>query len=238
MNNIDKLQNLIDKSDNIVFFGGAGVSTESGIKDFRGRDGLYKTKYNDYPPEYMLSRKCLYDNTEMFYNYYRKNMDVCGAKPNITHKYLKKLEDRNKLKAIITQNIDGLHSQVGCKNVLEIHGTINKNYCDKCNKEYSGDYIFKSKGIPKCNCGGLIRPNVVLYGESLPKEFDQSVHYISNCDLLIVAGTSLTVEPAASLVKLFKGNNLVIINLDKTPYDSIADLVINDYLGNVFSKLK
>lgn len=238
MNNIDKLQNLIDKSDNIVFFGGAGVSTESGIKDFRGRDGLYKEKYNNYPPEYMLSRKCLYNNTEMFYDYYRKNMDVCGAKPNITHKYLKKLEDRNKLKAIITQNIDGLHSQVGCKNVLEIHGTINKNYCDKCNKEYSSDYIFSSTGIPKCNCGGLIRPKVVLYGEALPKEFDQSVHYISNCDLLIVAGTSLTVEPAASLVKLFKGNNLVIINLDKTPYDSIADLVINDYLGNVFSKLK
>lgn len=238
MNNIDKLQGLIDRSDNIVFFGGAGVSTESGIKDFRGKDGLYKTKYNNYPPEYMLSRKCLYDNTEMFYDYYRKNMDTSKAMPNITHKYLKKLEDRNKLKAIITQNIDGLHSLAGCKNVFEIHGTINKNYCDKCNKAYSSNYIFASNGVVRCECGGLIRPKVVLYGEPLPEEFEEASYYISNCDLLIVAGTSLTVEPAASLVKFFRGSNLVIINLDKTPYDSIADLVINDSLGKVFSKLK
>lgn len=238
MNNIDKLQGLIDRSDNIVFFGGAGVSTESGIKDFRGKDGLYKMKYNNYPPEYMLSRKCLYDNTEMFYDYYRKNMDTSKAMPNITHKYLKKLEDRNKLKAIITQNIDGLHSLAGCKNVFEIHGTINKNYCDKCNKVYSSNYIFASNGVVRCECGGLIRPKVVLYGEPLPEEFEEASYYISNCDLLIVAGTSLTVEPAASLVKFFRGSNLVIINLDKTPYDSIADLVINDSLGKVFSKLK
>ena len=238
MDKIEKLQTLINESNNIVFFGGAGVSTESGIKDFRGKNGLYKTKYKNYPPEYMLSHKCLYENTDIFYDYYRKNMDIKEAKPNITHKYLKTLEDRNKLKAIITQNIDGLHSEVGCKNVLEIHGTINENYCDKCRKKYSKEQIFKTKGIPRCECGGIIRPNVVLYGEMLSSGIDDAAYYISKADLLIVAGSSLIVEPAASLINLFKGNNLVIINLDKTPYDADANLVINDYLGNVFSKLK
>ena len=227
MDKIKKLQELIDNSDNIVFFGGAGVSTESGIKDFRGKNGLYKEKYNNYSPEYMLSRKCLYENTKDFYDYYKKNMNMKGIKPNITHMYLKKLEDNNKLKAIITQNIDGLDSLAGCKNVLEIHGTINKNYCDNCNKDYPSNYIFESNGIPRCECGGLIRPKVVLYGEALPKEFDEAAYYISNCDLLIVAGTSLTVEPAASLVKLFRGDNFVIINLDKTPYDFQEEPSVN-----------
>ncbi len=238
MSNIEQLQNLIDTSNNIVFFGGAGVSTESGIKDFRGKNGLYKEKYKDYPPEYLLSNTCLYNEPEIFYDYYRKNMNCTGINPNITHKYLTTLEEKNKLKAIITQNIDGLHQKAGSKNVLEIHGTTRKNYCDKCKKEYSSDYIFKSTGIPKCECGGLIRPDVVLYGESLPECFEEAIDYIRNADLLIVAGTSLTVEPASSLVRYFKGKNLVIINQTKTNYDYIADLVINDSLGNVFKNLK
>ncbi len=237
MSNIEQLQKLIDDSNNIVFFGGAGVSTESGIKDFRGKDGLYKEKYKDYLPEYLLSNTCLYEEPEVFYDYYRKNMNCTNIKPNITHKYLKKLEEKNKLKAIITQNIDGLHQKAGSKNVLEIHGTTTRNYCDKCKKEYPSDYIFKKNGIPKCDCGGQIRPDVVLYGEQLPDSYIQAIDYIRKADLLIVAGTSLTVEPASSLVRYFKGKNLVIINQTKTNYDYIADLVIHDSLGNIFKNL-
>lgn len=238
MNNIEILQNLIDNSNNIVFFGGAGVSTESGIKDFRGKDGLYKSKYQGISPEYMLSSRCLYKEPELFFDYYKNNMNSLNAKPNITHEYLTKLENTGKLKAIITQNIDGLHQKAGSKNVLELHGTTLENYCDKCMKKYPFDYIFKSKGIPKCECGGMIRPNVVLYGEMLPDSFMEAINYISKADLLIVAGTSLTVEPAASLVRYFNGKNLVIINNDPTPYDNIATLLIKDKLGNIFSKLK
>ncbi len=239
MNDIEKLQSLIDNSDNIVFFGGAGVSTESGIKDFRGKNGLYKEKNSfSYPPEYMLSSTCLYNEPEVFFEYYRQNLDSSNILPNITHKYLKKLEDRDKLKAIVTQNIDGLHQKAGSKNVLEIHGTTSSCYCMNCHKKYSGDYIFNSLGVPKCKCGGIVRPNVVLYGEMLPEAFNIAANYISKADLLIVAGTSLTVEPASSLLKVFRGKNLVIINDTKTPYDYMANLIINKSLGEVFSKLK
>ena len=236
--NIDTLQKMIDESNNIVFFGGAGVSTESGIKDFRSEDGLYKMKFK-YPAEIMLSNGMFYSNTEEFYKFYKTYMNSLNAKPNITHNYLKKLEDQGKLKAIVTQNIDGLHQKAGSNNVYEIHGTINKNHCLKCGKEYNAEYVFKTKDIPKCSCGGLIKPNVVLYGEMLPEDALEKAQYcIYNADMLIVAGTSLTVEPAASLVKLFQGKHLVIINKDTTPYDDFAELVIHDNLKNIFSKLK
>ena len=236
---IDKLQELINNSNNIVFFGGAGVSTESGIKDFRGKNGLYKEeKKINLPPEYMLSHSCLINEPELFFDYYKNKMDARNAKPNITHKYLTKLEKLGKLKAIVTQNIDGLHQKAGSKNVLEVHGTTYKCHCMKCNKEYSGDVIFASVGIPKCACGGVIRPNVTLYEEMLPDDFINAIKYIREADLLIVAGTSLTVQPASSLIEEFSGKHLVIINDDKTSYDYLAELVINKPLGEVFSKLK
>lgn len=240
MSDVDKLQKLIDDSNNIVFFGGAGVSTESGIKDFRGKNGLYKMKQNpnsNISPEYMLSNKCLYEEPETFFNYYRSNMSCLNAKPNITHKYLSELEKKGKLQAIVTQNIDGLHQKAGSKKVFEIHGTTDKCYCVKCMKEYPGNYIFKTTGIPKCQCGGIIRPVIVLYGEMLPQTYSMASYYISKADLLIVGGTSLTVEPASGLLNLFNGKHIVIINESKTPYDDMAELVINKSLGEVFSKL-
>ena len=238
MDKIEKLQEYINNSNYIVFFGGAGVSTESGIKDFRGKNGLYKERNNNYPPEYMLSHSCLLNNPELFFTYYRENMNSLKAKPNITHKYLKRLEDLNKLKVIITQNIDGLHTLAGNKNVLEIHGSILDNYCMKCHKKYNKDYIFESSGIPKCSCGGIVRPNVILYEEKLPNAFNLAIDYIRKADLLIVAGTSLMVSPANYLVEEFHGKHLVILNLDATPYDHYADLVINKPLKDIFSKLK
>ncbi|NMA51302.1 MAG: NAD-dependent protein deacylase [Mollicutes bacterium] len=234
---IEKLKEIIDKSDNIVFFGGAGVSTESGIKDFRSKEGLYNQKF-DRPAEYYLSSQCFYLDPEVFFNFYKKNMNCLNAKPNITHLYLTKLENKNKLKAIITQNIDGLHQKAKSKNVLELHGTIYKNYCIKCNKKYNAEYIFNSKDIPRCTCGGIIKPDVVLYGEPLPESFNLANKYISEAETLIVAGTSLTVEPASSLVKSFNGKNLIIINNDRTPYDHLATLIINDSLKNVINKLE
>lgn len=233
---IKKLQSIINESDNIVFFGGAGVSTESGIKDFRGKNGLYKSLYKGYPPEYLLSKDCLEENTEMFYDYYREYLNNESIEPNITHYFLTKLESTGKLKAIVTQNIDGLHEKSGSKNVLNIHGTVLKNYCNKCFKEYPSDFIFKSTGIPKCECGGLIRPDVVLYGEMLNESFEEAIKYIQECDTLIVGGTSLSVYPAASLVRYFNGKHLVIINDMVTPYDNNADLVIHSSLGEVFQK--
>ena len=238
MNEIDKLQSFINNSKYIVFFGGAGVSTESGIRDFRGKNGLYQEKKFNYPPEYLLSHSCLVYEPELFFEYYRNNMNSLNAKPNITHNYLKKLEDKGKIKTVITQNIDGLHQIAGSKNVLEIHGTIHKCYCMKCNKEYSGETIFNSKNIPKCKCGGIIRPSVTLYEEKLPTDFIKAIDEIRKADLLIVAGTSLTVEPASSLIREFNGNHLVIINLDKTPYDKYANLIIHKPLKDIFSKLK
>lgn len=240
MDSIDKLQKLIDNSNYIVFFGGAGVSTESGIKDFRGKNGLYKKEQDSnifLSPEYMLSSNCLFEEPDKFFNYYRNNMNCLDAEPNITHKYLKKLEDSGKLKAIVTQNIDGLHQKAGSKNVFELHGTINNCYCINCKKEFSGDYIFKTEDVPKCECGGMIRPDVVLYGEMLPDAYSVALNYIHNADLLIVAGTSLTVEPASGLLRFFRGSHLVIINDTSTPYDSMAELVIHKPLKEVFNKL-
>ena len=199
---------------------------------------MYKEKYYNYSPEYMLSISCLINEPTLFFDYYKKNMNTLNIKPNITHKYLSKLEEKGKLKAIVTQNIDGLHQKAGSKNVLEIHGTTYKNYCIKCKKEYPSDYIFKSKNIPKCDCGGIVRPDVTLYGESLPNAFNDSISYIMKADLLIVAGTSLTVQPASSLIDFYKGKHLIIINKTPTLYDDYAEIVINESLGEVFSKLK
>ena len=236
MDNIKKLQEMIDESNNIVFFGGAGVSTESGIKDYRSPDGLYNIK-SKYSAEEMLSSKMFFEHTDEFYKFYKKYLNCLNTKPNITHKYLKKLEDKGKLKAIITQNIDGLHSKTGNTNVYEIHGTIYKNHCLNCNKFYDAKYVFNCDGIPRCDCGVIIKPDVTLYGELLPKSYIDAQNFISNCDMLIVAGTSLVVEPASSLINLFNGKYLVIINNTKTNYDYKADLVINHNLKDVFSKL-
>ena len=239
MENYEKLQKLIDDSESIVFFGGAGVSTESGIKDFRSVDGLYNEKY-DYPPEVMLSRSFFNEHQAEFYKFYKDKLNCLDIEPNVTHKYLKKLEDSGKLKAIITQNIDGLHEKCGSKNVLLLHGTVFKNHCMMCGKEYDAEYVFNSKDIiPRCTCKGIIKPDVVLYEEPLDEEVViKAIDAIKNCDLLIVAGTSLVVYPAASYIRYFTGKNLVIINKDSTAYDSRADLVIHDKLGNIFSKLK
>jgi len=237
-NKIKLLQQYIDESNNIVFFGGAGVSTESGIKDFRSVDGLYHEKFK-YPPETMLSHSFFIDHTEEFYDFYREKLNSLNIEPNITHKYLKDLEDSGKLKAIITQNIDGLHEKAGSKNVLLLHGTVYKNTCMDCGKKYNAELVFNSKGIPRCECGGIIKPDVVLYEEGLDDEtVSKSIEAISNADLLIVGGTSLIVYPAASFIRYFRGKHLVIINKDSTQYDSMADLVINDKLGDIFSKLK
>lgn len=237
MKKIDELQRIIDESNNIVFFGGAGVSTESGIKDFRSKDGLYNLNYK-YPPELILSSNFFYNNTEEFYKFYKDKLNCLNSEPNIIHNYLAKLEQKGKLKGIITQNIDGLHTKAGNKKVYELHGTIYNNHCIKCGKYYDAKYVFNSIGIPKCKCGGIIKPDVTLYGEMLDENIlNMSINLISTCDTLIVAGTSLLVEPASSLIKLFKGKNLVILNRSNTKYCSIASLVINDSLGNIFKQL-
>lgn len=237
MSDIELLQEMIDKSDNIVFFGGAGTSTESGIKDFRGKDGLYKQNSN-MAPEYLLSVDCLYNEPKLFFDYYKSNLNCLDIKPNVTHFYLAELEKSGKLKAIITQNIDGLHQKANSKNVLELHGSVYNNYCSKCFKKYPSDFIFNCTSIPLCECGGIVRPDVVLYGEMLPNSFNDAIRYIEESDLLIVAGTSLVVQPASSLLNYFKGKSLVIINDSTTQYDYKANLVIHKKLGDVFSKLK
>ncbi len=238
MDDLLALQKLIDKAQKIVFFGGAGVSTESGIKDFRSKDGLYNQKY-DYPPEVYLSRSFFNEHPELFFKFYKDKLNCLNAEPNICHKYLVKLENEGKLKTIITQNIDGLHEKAGSKKVLLLHGTIYKNYCMKCHKFYEAKDIFEKEGIPRCSCGGIIKPDVVLYEENLDEDVvRKAIEAIKDCDLLIVAGTSLVVYPAASFINYYRGDQLVIINKDVTPYDRKANLVINDKLGNVFSKLK
>lgn len=237
MDNIERLKKLVEESNNIVFFGGAGVSTESGIPDFRSKDGLYNQKYK-YSPEIILSHSFFLNNTKEFYDFYREKMNSLKYEPNITHRKLAELEEKGKLKAVITQNIDGLHQKAGSKKVLELHGSVLRNYCMKCNKFYDADFVFKGKDIPKCNCGGIIKPDVVLYQEPLDYDvFEEAVEKISNADLLIVAGTSLTVNPACSLIQYFKGKNLVLINRDATPYDNRADLLIRGSLGKVFSNI-
>ncbi len=238
MEKINLLQKYIDECENIVFFGGAGVSTESGIKDFRSVDGLYNMKY-DYPPEEILSHTFFINNTLEFYQFYKDKLNCLDTLPNITHKYLTKLEESGKLKGIITQNIDGLHTKANSKNVYELHGSIYRNYCMNCHKSYDAKDVFESKEIPKCSCGGVIKPDVVLYEEPLnEKVITKSIDLISKADLLIIGGTSLTVYPAASFINYFRGKYLVIINRDTTTLNNIANLVINDSLGNVFSKLK
>lgn len=234
---MEKLKEIINESKRVVFFGGAGVSTESGIPDFRSKDGLYNQKYK-YPPEEILSHTFFINNTEEFYKFYKDKMNSLKYKPNITHIKLAELEKNGKLKAVITQNIDGLHQYAGSKNVLELHGSIHRNYCMKCSKFYDAEYVFNSEGIPKCSCGGIIKPDVVLYEETLKDDIlEEAIMQIANCDTLIVAGTSLTVYPASGLIRFYKGNKLILINKDKTPYDKIANIVINDNLGNVFNNL-
>ena len=235
--NIQLFKELVDKSNNIVFFGGAGVSTESGIPDFRSKDGLYNQKYK-YPPEQILSHTFFVNNTKEFYEFYKDKMNSLKYEPNITHLKLAELEKQGKLKAVITQNIDGLHQKAGSQTVYELHGSVLRNYCIKCHKFYNGEFIFNSEGIPTCNCGGIIKPDVVLYEEGLNNKIvTDSIMAIQNADMLIIGGTSLTVYPAAGLVNYFKGKNLVLINRDPTGFDYKADLVINESLGKVFSQI-
>ena len=236
---INKLQSYINECNNIVIFTGAGISTESGIKDFRSKDGLYNQKY-DYPPETILSHTFFMNNTKEFYKFYKEKMDCRNYSPNISHNYLVKLEQQNKLNYIITQNIDNLHTIAGNKKVIELHGNINRNYCLKCHKFYDENFIFNSKSIiPTCTCGGIIKPDVVLYEEPLNENnIYKTINAIEKADLLIIAGTSLSVYPASNFIHYFKGKYLVIINNDITPLDNKANIVINTKLGNVFSKLK
>ena len=235
---IEEFKRIIDESSNIVFFGGAGVSTESGIPDFRSEDGLYNQKY-DYPPEEILSHSFFMAKTEDFYKFYKDKLNSLKYEPNITHIKLAELEEKGKLKAVITQNIDGLHQKAGSKAVYEVHGSVLRNYCMKCNKFYDAEYVFSSEGIPKCSkCGGIIKPDVVLYEEGLDQDiWSGAINAIVNADTMIVAGTSLTVYPASSLLHYFHGKNLVLINKSETPFDNIASLVIHDSLGNIFSKI-
>ncbi|MBR4765512.1 MAG: NAD-dependent protein deacylase [Clostridia bacterium] len=232
------LQEIIDNSNYIVFFGGAGVSTESGIPDFRSVDGLYNQTYK-YPPETILSHTFFINNTEEFYRFYRNKMLFNDKKPNAAHIALAKLEASGRLKAVITQNIDGLHQAAGSKNVFELHGSVHRNYCMNCGKYYDFDFIFNSSGVPKCDCGGTIKPDVVLYEEPLDdKTVMSSIKHIQNADTLIIAGTSLTVYPAAGFVRYFNGDNLVLINRDKTQMDAIATFITHENVGKVLSELE
>lgn len=232
------LQEIINQSKNIVFFGGAGVSTESGIPDFRSVDGLYNQKY-DYPPEQILSHTFFMNYTEEFYKFYRDKMLCLTVLPNKAHLKLAEMEQKGLLTAVITQNIDGLHQMSGSKTVYELHGSVHRNYCMHCGKEFDAEFMLNSVGIPKCTCGGTIKPDVVLYEEGLDNNtVTGAVNAISNCDTLIIAGTSLTVYPAASFVRYFRGKNLVLINRDPTPMDSSCDLVIHDNVAEVLSQIQ
>jgi len=240
MSKISQLQEIITNSDNIVFFGGAGVSTESGIPDFRSESGIFKSleKYGD-TPENLVSHSYYIDHTEEFFEYYKENLIFEDATPNPAHLKLAELEKSGKIKAVITQNIDGLHQKAGSKNVLELHGSVHRNYCQICSKEYDLKYILESDGIPKCECGGIIKPDVVLYEEPLNNNIlSLSIDYIQNANTLIIGGTSLVVYPAAGLINYFNGENLILINKSETPYDNLATLVINDAIGEVFSQIK
>ena len=237
---IDRLREIVEKSNNIVFFGGAGVSTESNIPDFRSDTGLYTTAdESKYPPEYMLSHTCFEKNTRDFYRYYKSKMIFPDAKPNKAHLALAKLEDEGRLKAVITQNIDGLHQLAGSKNVFELHGSVHRNYCTRCHKFFTLEYVIKSPGIPRCDeCDGIVKPDVVLYEESLDSDvLTKSNDYISQADVLIVGGTSLTVYPAAGLIEYYKGKRLVLINKSETQYDNRAILSFNEQIGDILSKV-
>ena len=230
------LRNWISESKKIVFFGGAGVSTESGIPDFRSVDGLYHQKF-DYPPETILSHSFFFSHTDYFYKFYREKMLVTDIEPNRAHIALARLEQQGKLSAVVTQNIDGLHQKAGSVNVYELHGSVHRNYCRKCRKFYSGEDLLQTTGVPKCACGGIIKPDVVLYEESLDDACIMgAIQAIAEADLLIVGGTSLTVYPAAGLIRYYQGNRLVLINRDETPYDHEADLVFRESIGAVLEE--
>ncbi|MDO5382509.1 MAG: NAD-dependent protein deacylase [Eubacteriales bacterium] len=238
MNNINQFLQWVEESDNIVFFGGAGVSTESGIPDFRSADGLYNQKY-DYPPETIISHTFYMQKPDIFFKFYKEKMIYPEAEPSTTHKVLAALEKAGKLKGVITQNIDGLHQKAGSRNVIELHGSVLRNYCEKCHKFYDVNAIMEKQGIPCCDCGGRIKPDVVLYEEGLDDtNIRSAISLIKNADLFIVGGTSLGVYPAAGLIDYYRGDKLVLINKSPTPYDSKADLLISDALGKVFSEIK
>ena len=233
----EQLQTIIDDSERIVFFGGAGVSTESDIPDFRSADGLYRQKYK-YSPEQIVSHSFFVQNPEGFYEFYKEKMMFLDAKPNAAHRKLAELEAAGKLTAVITQNIDGLHQAAGSKVVYELHGSVHRNYCEKCGKFYDFDYVYNSTGIPECECGGIIKPDVVLYEEGLNQEIlNNSVRAIANADVLIIGGTSLAVYPAAGLIDYYKGNKLVLINKSTTARDCYADIVINQPIGEVLGQV-
>ena len=237
MEKIEILRNWVEESSRIVFFGGAGVSTESGIPDFRSVDGLYNQRF-EYPPEQIISHSFYLRDPSYFFRFYREKMMPLGFEPNITHRRLAEWEQDGKLLAVVTQNIDGLHQKAGSKKVYELHGSILRNYCVKCGKFHCAQYVKEHNDVPLCDCGGIVKPDVVLYEESLDSNtIENAVRAISNADLLIVAGTSLTVYPAAGLVNYYRGNRMVLINRDITPYDQKADLVFHQSLGEIFSLL-
>lgn len=237
MDATERLKELVDGSNNIVFFGGAGVSTESGIPDFRSTDGLYHQQYA-YPPETILSHSFFMRKPDEFYRFYKNKMLCLDAAPNAAHKKLAELETKGKLKAVITQNIDGLHQAAGSKEVLELHGSVHRNYCMRCGKFYDAGYMLHAEGIPTCECGGMIKPDVVLYEEGLDNAvLSKSIEYIANADVLIIGGTSLVVYPAAGLVDYYRGNKLVVVNMSVTPQDKNADLVVQGPIGQIFSRL-
>ena len=237
MSKLETLKQWIEESERIVFFGGAGVSTESGIPDFRSVDGLYSQKF-DYPPETIISHSFYLRDPAYFFRFYREKMLPLGFEPNVTHKKLAQWEAEGKLLGVVTQNIDGLHQKAGSQKVYELHGSVLRNYCTRCRKFYPAEFIKNGDGVPKCDCGGTVKPDVVLYEESLDQStIEKSVQAIRNADLLIVAGTSLTVYPAAGLVDYYRGNLMVLINRDATPYDHYADLVFHESLGSIFTQL-
>ena len=238
MTNLETLKQWIKESSRIVFFGGAGVSTESGIPDFRSVDGLYHQKF-DYPPETIISHSFYESRPEYFFQFYREKMLPLGFEPNITHRVLAKWEQEGKLLAVVTQNIDGLHQKAGSRRVYELHGSVLRNYCTRCGKFYPAEYVRDAHGIPRCSCGGTVKPDVVLYEESLNEEtLAGAISALRQADLLIVGGTSLTVYPAAGLLGYYRGRRLILINRDATPYDDEANLVFHDKLGDIFSQLE
>ena len=237
MKDLEKLKQWISESNRIVFFGGAGVSTESGIPDFRSVDGLYNQKF-EYPPETIISRSFYERDPAYFFRFYREKMLPLDFEPNVTHKVLARWEAEGRLSAVVTQNIDGLHQKAGSKAVYELHGSVLRNYCTRCRKFHTAEFVKNAPGVPRCGCGGIVKPDVVLYEEGLDEDtIEKSVMAIRNADLLIVAGTSLTVYPAAGLINYYRGRRLVLINRDATAYDRYADLVFHESLGNIFSQL-
>jgi NAD-dependent deacetylase len=237
MEKLEILKKWISESSRIVFFGGAGVSTESGIPDFRSVDGLYSQKF-DYPPETIISHSFYERDPAYFFRFYREKMLPLGFEPNVTHKVLARWEQEGKLSAVVTQNIDGLHQKAGSRTVYELHGSVLRNYCTRCGKFHSAEFVKESADVPRCDCGGIVKPDVVLYEEGLDeKTITKSVRAIGTADLLIVAGTSLTVYPAAGLINYYRGSRMVLINRDETPYDDYADLVFHESLGAIFSQL-